>query len=121
MTLNIPCSAGVLYNPDQCSDYKTEEIPQECSTEDGGGYTCDGECRGKLPAHCDRLFGTSRSSYLHSIGVVGYGTDSAGWDFWILKNSWGLGWGEEGYVKLFRGLGHCGVGSFNAQPVCSSV
>ena len=114
---HIDCSAGVFYNSAQCLDYQTEEIPLECSTEDGG-YTCEGECRGKLPAHCESFF-TNSPRYSHSVSVVGYGTDSAGWDFWIIKNSWGLGWGEDGYVKLFRGLGHCHVGAFNSQPVCS--
>ena len=50
--------------------------------------------------------------------VVGYGTDGYGWDFWKIKNSWGPQWGEGGYIRLYRGLGHCGVGSYVAQPIC---
>ena len=31
--------------------------------------------------------------------LVGYGTDSQGQDYWLLKHSGGAKWGEEGYVR----------------------
>ena len=42
------------------------------------------------------------------------------WDYWRMKNSWGTMWGEGGYVRLFRGLGHCGVGSYVSQAICTA-
>ena len=45
----------------------------------------------------------------HAITVVGYGTEN-GTDYWLLKNSWGIHWGENGYIKLRRGTGACGIG-----------
>ena len=37
----------------------------------------------------------------HGVQLVGYGTEK-GSDFYLVRNSWGEGWGEGGYIKLFR-------------------
>ena len=41
----------------------------------------------------------------HSLGVVGFGTDERQGDYWILKNSWGSTWGDQGFVYVARGPG----------------
>jgi cathepsin L len=39
----------------------------------------------------------------HGIVVEGYGTDKeTGEDYWLVRNSWGGSWGEEGYIRLKR-------------------
>jgi hypothetical protein len=46
----------------------------------------------------------------HAITAVGWGS-SGGQDYFIVRNSWGSGWGESGYVRMAAsgGAGVCGI------------
>nr|AHA62778.1 RCR3-like cysteine protease [Mirabilis jalapa] len=53
----------------------------------------------------------------HEVALIGYGTDDAtGYDYWLLKNSWGTSWGENGFMRIVRGQNLCGIGIHAAYP-----
>ena len=49
-----------------------------------------------------------------AVTIVGYGQEQ-GQEYWLVKNSWGTSWGENGYAKIAvaDGQGICGI---NTQP-----
>ena len=63
--------------------------------------------------------GCNDSSINHGVVVVGYGTQD-GEDYWLVKNSWGPSWGDEGYIKMKRGVGMCGIGRYMVTISCEA-
>lgn len=60
----------------------------------------------------------------HGLLVVGYGsvagnsTDEEAQDYWVCKNSYGDGWGADGYILMARNMdNNCGIASHCTYPI----
>ena len=50
----------------------------------------------------------------HAVAIVGWGTDAdTNMDYWIIRNSWGSDWGQDGYIYMERGVNMCCVACEN--------
>nr|POE64111.1 vignain [Quercus suber] len=64
--------------------------------------------------------GACGTSIDHGVTAVGYGVTNDGSKYWLVKNSWGTQWGEEGNIRVQRDVaakeGLCGIAMQTSYP-----
>ncbi|KAJ2940884.1 hypothetical protein O0L34_g10144 [Tuta absoluta] len=56
-------------------------------------------------------YGNQHEMGLHSVKIIGWG-EERGDRYWIVANSWGADWGENGYFRIARGDNESNIESF---------
>ncbi|XP_042560299.1 procathepsin L-like [Clupea harengus] len=52
----------------------------------------------------------------HAVLLVGFGSEGRQ-EYWTIKNSWGVYWGEKGYMRLAKNRErHCGISQYGVVP-----
>ena len=61
----------------------------------------------------DSMFSCSHLSYNHAVINVGYDADEG---YWMIRNSWGADWGEEGHMRMIMGKNTCNAEHYAWVP-----
>ena len=61
------------------------------------------------------IFSNCGNNASHGVLAVGVNNQEG---YWLIKNTWGESWGENGYIRLAKGSGNaCGICSYPSYPI----
>jgi hypothetical protein len=111
MSWYMPCDDGdeaclkTLIGGNTCTDFATTALKTSIEVIDSFYDYVDG-------IYSDPSCPSDKHN--HAVAIVGWGTDEmSGEDYWIMRNSWGEGWGMNGYFYMQRGTNMCCVSCAN--------
>lgn len=135
------CQSGLAKSPNTLVDHYVvipyaDEATLKCSLAANGPHSISMDFSGKIVQYKSGIFddpdkecdssinattGRFVKPYNHAVTLVGYGSElnqmGVMTDYWLIKNSWGSGWGLGGYIKVARNKNVCHVGTDPRLPV----
>lgn len=109
---HTPC-----YVPDEYPIYQVDEFAWFTGEQNmlneiyqRGPISCGIAVTDEMEAYTGGIFEdkTGYKEHVHEVSIVGFGEEN-GKKYWIIRNSWGLEWGEHGFMRLIRGINNLGI------------
>merc|ERR1712130_65801 len=95
------------------------QAPSQLFYYSGGVFEC-GEMKEEIQLGEEEVHVNNWEQTNHAVTCVGYGSEKHNGktiEYWIMKNTWGSDWGEDGYFRIRRGVDACGIESMSVTVV----
>lgn len=106
------CFAQPKYQKYYVSEYGTTLGEEQMKAEifARGPIACSVAVTDEFEAYTGGIFDdkTNTTATDHAISVVGWGEEN-NVPYWVVRNSWGTFWGENGWFRLIRGINNLGI------------
>jgi cathepsin B len=106
----LPPSTGTIYKSDQAVVIQPSILAIQTEIQNKGPVTCPMNAYIDLMIYKKGIYRRETNINLggHVVTVIGWGQEE-GVNYWLVKNLWGLDWGEKGYFRIE--FGQCGIES----------
>jgi C1A family cysteine protease len=103
------CQTDLIKDPIKIKGFKycSDDLKKDCTEEFVYKLLLEGPLMIGIDAknlqHYHKgLFDSPCKSSNHMVVLVGFGTTNDGQDYWLVRNSWGSSFGEQGHVRVLR-------------------
>lgn len=111
---HVPCDIPdeyLTYNVDEFGHFQGEAAMMQ-EIYQRGPIACGIAVTDEMEAYTGGIFEdkTADMEVVHDISIVGYGVENEV-PYWVIRNSWGTQWGEDGFMRLVRGKDNLAIES----------